>query len=584
MKKPEAKAGYESIRLSFSEKTTYEKIIAILFVPLVFVALYMVTGIISHTISDLNIPNEYRESANVLMTMELMKGNNPYALSALNGEYPPFIYLYGPLYSLITAGIGLLLKTIGVPFDVIALHYGVTFFCIMLASILAFLVVRQKTGTNTLAVAAFIFLINCSWRYNYVNAVPDSMGLAIMMLILFILSGKDFKGKEILCAFLTTAVFFTKQYYLLIAGTAVIFLFLFKGWKSMVKYLLSLGIFFAAVYFFLKSCCPLFETYMLYFAKGPGTGIASSVKRGDVKLSGAEYNFQQIMSLGGIFFMFFLTEFIACIHYLVRFVKEFRNRAAEDDAKGIRALRSAIARTGESIGVDSCDALMLIHMGVSGICLMYIGRNDGAWLSYYLELFMPALIMGALILFKKVSMYYSVNGIFGINIRTSLLILSGYLLFLTGITIMRADERLPISPLSEEDYQQWEAAETVLSENPGDMYLYPLLSYYGIHNDIYIYNSGQPFVVSERFYKSYHKHPDKMEKYPYAEDIFTSHFDYREEIKDRVRKGDYSLVSYIEGTDEVFDREDLSLKYRKCGKYALRTGRQIWDVELWVLN
>ncbi|MBQ9550168.1 MAG: hypothetical protein IJU87_05075 [Lachnospiraceae bacterium] len=575
-------AGLERIRLSFSEKSTYGKIIALMFLPLVFIALYILGGILSHTFTDLSIPNEYRECANVLMTEELMKGNNPYALSALNGEYPPFIYLYGPLYSLAVAGAGTLLKAVGLAPDIILLHYLMTFLFMLVSASLAFYPVWKKTGSMTLGLAAFIFLINCNWRYNYVNANPDSMGLCIMMLILFLLTVRDFKGKEILCALLTVAVFFTKQYFLLIAGTATAFFFLFKGIKCVLKYLISFGVLAAGTVALLKLTCPLFETYMLYFAKGPGTGIASTVKRGTVRMSGMEFNFQQIMSLGGIFLTFFIAEAVGCIYFLAAFIREWKKLKAEE-AAGTKGL-SAITEAGKNAGIDEFDLLMLIHMAVSGICLIYLGQNDGAWLSYYLELFMPALIMGALVLFKKFSMELSVKGLFGVNQRTSLLILSALFLMFIGFPISRADERLPVSPLSEEDHREWEEAEKVLNENDGDMYLYPLLGYYGIAKGIYIYNTGQPFVVSERFYKSYHRHPDKMEKYPYAENIFTSHFAFREKILDKVRKGEYSLVSYIEGTDEVFDRSDLSLKYEKAGEYKLRTGRQVWNTELWTLK
>ncbi len=575
------KAGYESIRLSFSKKSTYEKITAIMFLPLLAVALYLVTGILSHTFADVDIPNEYRESANVFMTMELLKGNNPYSLSSLNGDLPPMIYLYGPLYSLITAAFGLLLKAEGLLPDIVLLHYLVTFVCIIITAALGFMMTKKRTGSLTLGMAAFIFLIYCSWRYNFVNAVPDSMGLTIMVLILYILSEKDFKGKELLCAVLTAAVFFTKQYYLLIAGTAVIYLFLCKGIKNTLKYLISLAVIFLTTAFILKTTCPLYETYMLYFAKGPGKGVASVVKRGSVKMTGMEYNFSQIMSLGGIFVMFFLTELLCCVYFLVRFIKTWR-QSGEETAAGNVFKKTALVL--EKTGIEDYDILMLIHMAVSGICLLYIGQNDGAWLSYYLELFMPALILGALALFKKTSDPLSSKGFYKINHRTTLLILSGYLLIFLGFTVSKADERLPVSPLSEEDYSEWERAENVLNDNTGDMYLYPLLSYYGIHHDIYVYNTGQPFVVSEKFYKSYHKHPDMMERYPYAEDIFTSHFGYREKILQKVHNGEYSVVSYIEGMDEVFKREDLSIKYKKKGTFALRTGRQVWNVELWVLK
>ncbi len=576
-------AGYESIRPSFSEKSTFDKIIDIMLLPLLFYTAYLLWGILSHTFTDAGIPNEYRESANVLMTMEFMKGSNPYSLSALEGAYPPFIYLYGPLYPLIAAGIGSVLSACGVMPDIVLLHYMLTFVCIIASSVLAFFMVKKKTGSLTLGVVAFLFLIYCSWRYNYVNAVPDSLGLTIMMLILFLLTLRDFKGKEILCAFLSVSIFFTKQYFLLIAGTVTIFFFLFKGIKSVLKYLLSFGVFAAVTYGVLKITCPLFETYMFYLAKGPGSGIASTVKRGAEKMTGMEYNISQIMSLGGIFLMVFITEFICCLFYLRELIREWKASGGNEE-KTKTGIISRIAAAGKAAGIEEFDILMLIHMAVSGICLTYIGRNDGAWLSYYLELFMPALIMGALVAGKKMCTVLSERGLYGVNERTSMLILTGFFLIFLGFTIVRADERLPVSPLSEEDYGEWEKAEEVLSANPGDMYLYPLLGYYGIHNDIYIYNTGQPFVVSEKFYNSYRNHPEKQAKYPYAETVFSKHLEFREKIRDRVRNGEYSVVSYIEGTDEVFGRDDLTLKYEKCGSYALRTGRQVWKTELWKLK
>ena len=116
------KAGYESIRLSIMEW---------LLLPLIIYAAYLICGIVSHTFSDVLIPNEYREGANVFMTMELFKGNNPYSLASLNGELPPMIYLYSPLYSLVTGACGGLLSLMHVNVDLVLLHYGVTFFCII---------------------------------------------------------------------------------------------------------------------------------------------------------------------------------------------------------------------------------------------------------------------------------------------------------------------------------------------------------------------------------------------------------------------------------------------------------------------
>ena len=553
------KAGYESIRLSFINKTPFEKCLSFLTLPIVVYAVYLLYGILSHTILDSGIPNEYREAANVFMTMEFMEGKNPYALSSLGGELPPMIYVYGPLYSLVTAFIGSVFKTVGLNINIVSLHYGVTFFCILISALLSYIMVYKKTKRHCLAAAAFVFLINCSWRYNYVNAVPDALGLMIMMLILFLISKEEKRFTVVAAALLTALIFFTKQYYFLIAGTVTIYLFLSKGFKASVKYLVSLFLISASFVLILLSTCPLFTTYMLYLAKGPGKGVSSNVTRGSVKMTGMEYNFSQIMSLGGIFLFFFILEVIGVIYFARKFLMAKKKFVLPVNA------------------IESFDLLMIIHLFVSGVCLLYLGQNDGAWLSYYLELFMPALIMGALsflgIVFDSISERKST-------------VLSGaalsFFLILLIFTVYKSSIRLPLSPVSESDREEWKEAVKVLDENPGDMYLYPHLSYYGIENDIYVYNTGQPFVVSDRFYKSYHKHTEMMERYPYAEEIFTEHFAFRDKIRQRVLNGEYSVVSYIEDMDTVFDRDDLQSSYRKAGTFALRTGRQVWDTELWV--
>ena len=117
-------------------------------------------------------------------------------------------------------------------------------------------------------------------------------------------------------------------------------------------------------------------------------------------------------------------------------------------------------------------------------------------------------------------------------------------------------------------------------------YLYPLLAYYGIEEGQYIYNSGQPFVVSEKFYNKYLGSQSAQKYFPYARDIFEQHLNYRKEIVSRVLKGEYSLVTYIPDyeADEVFTAEELKQKYRLADTLTLRTGRQLWDVEFWVLK
>ncbi len=563
--KNDKKAGYESIRLFVREQLSgTRRIINLISIPVIIYLVWFIAGIFSHTIRDAGYPNEYREAANILLTKEFLAGNNPYSISALAGEFPPMVYLYGPLYSVVVAIVGSVVHA-----DLVLLHYIVTFVMILISAFLGSWIVAERTTTVTAPAAAFLFLITCHWRYNYVNAVPDSMALMLMIIVFFVLTRKRFRHKAIVCAILTIAALMTKQYFLLIAGTVTAWLFLFEKKRESFKYLFYLAVITGLSALFIQWKCPLFWTYLIYFAKGPGSGVAGTVTRGSVKMSGEAYNFQQIMSIGGMYLMLFVTETVGVI--LSFFCKK----------------------------LDRVDLLMLGHMAVAGICLLYIGKNDGAWLSYYLELFVPALVIGSFIMMEKVILPKGreLSKPWGFDIKLLKRAMSGlagkkwFLVLYTalyvvliGFTMFRTGTRLPVSPMEESDYEQWEEAEALLDANPGDMYLYPPLAYYGIRNGIYIYNTGQPFVITEKFYNRYLENSESQKNYPYAGEIFKSHLDYRKAIKDRVRKGEYSVVTCIKDYDEVFDEKDLKDKYRLEKTLTLRTGRWSWDVQFWVIK
>lgn len=529
-------AGYLRIRHSFTNDP-----VSLLTIPALIYILYLLAGILGHTFRDVNIPNEYREAANVLLTDEFLKGINPYSVDALKQDLPAMVYLYGPLYSLITAFLGLFIHI-----DLVLLHYMVTFACIIGSAFLAAKITAKYTKTPLGPVLAFLFLINCHWRYSYVNAVPDSMGLFIMVLILYFLSKDSMRFRPFVIALLTVMVFFTKQYFLLIAGTATAYFFLFISKKDCFKYLGFMAAIAGAVAGFIQLKCPLFWSFVIYFAKGPGKGISGTVTRGTVKMSGEAFNFAQIMSIGGMFLVFFIAATVLIL--LTIFKKK----------------------------LEKIDFLLFGHMAVAGICLLYIGQNDGAWLSYYLELFVPALIIEALILMERWKPEAGKNAKY--------IIFSAFYLLLMCFTIYRTDTRLPKSQMTAEDYQAWDEALAVLDENKGDMYLYPLLAYYGVKNDIYVYNSGQPFVITQKFYDRYLKSESAQKNFPYAGELFRQHLEYRDEIKNKVQNGEYSVVSYIRDNDEVFDESDLSMKYKKEKTLTLRAGRWTWDVEFWTLK
>lgn len=543
-------------------------IINLLAVPVVLYTGYLLVMIMYASFGGAAYPNEYREAANIQLTQWLLEGRNPYALSNLSEKVPGMIYLYGPFYSVVTAFFGLFLKV-----DIVLLHLIVTFLAVLLTGFLMAVIVWKHSVTITAPLTAFLFGLLCHWRWgSFVSAAPDSFGLMLLVLGLFLLSAKEMKGRPYLTAVVTVACFFTKQYYVMFFATAFVY-FLFLKKKDAVKYVLSVIGIFACAAIFLTITCPLFWSYAIYLMKGTGGGVSTGK-------SGATYSQSQTMYIGGMFLFLFMTAAADAVRTVI-FKRGIRLGFQWKDADA--PLFTVRVSNPEEYGRRNImvDLLLWGHMAVAGICLLYIGRNNGAWISYYLQLFMPALMMVSLMAadnfgvekkfrYAKVFRYASV-------VLYSCLIL---------VTIIKTSTRLSVNLLTDEERSNWEEAYEMLetAAEEGDTYYMPILCFYAFSHNKYAYNTGQPFVVSEVFYDEWKGSPLYQRLFPYAGDIFEQNLVFRETIVEKVREGGYALVTDIEDTDIVFTQEDLRGKYKKANRWKLRTGRQTWDVDFWVLK
>ena len=166
------------MREKFSRKNLIYNLMAI---PILVYTVYLLFTIASTTFVDDKYPNEYREAVNIQLTEAFMQGENPYSLDNLKAEQPGVFYLYGPVYSLFTAGIGMV-----IPVDIFLLHYIVTLSAMLLSAGLVAIMVGEHTKTITAPAFAFLLIILCHWRYGYVNAIPDSFALCLSIIILFL--------------------------------------------------------------------------------------------------------------------------------------------------------------------------------------------------------------------------------------------------------------------------------------------------------------------------------------------------------------------------------------------------------------
>ena len=225
--------------------------------------------------------------------------------------------------------------------------------------------------------------------------------------------------------------------------------------------------------------------------------------------------------------------------------------------------------------------LLIIHIFVASAALIYLGRNDGAWLSYYLQLLMPAVIIYAFIIIEEIA---------GRADRKAELVCSMVLFaMMIFFTIYRTNSRMAVYSVSSEEEADWDRAYGILDNycEKGEVYYYPLLEFNALKNDQYFYNNGHATVVTTWFRGEWIAVKWEPVLFPYAYRVMVKNLEYQDEIKDKIKKGEYSLVTYIEGADmspggERFNTGDLAEgRYEKIDTITLKAGRMSYDVQFW---
>ncbi len=497
--------------------------------------IFLLYGMADASFSEMSVPNEYQEVSNVQMTEAFLSGQNPYAFfDAVEQEKPGTVYAYGPLYPLLTALFCRLL-----PIDHIFAHYLISFLSMLAAAALGAWMVREQTETLLPPVSAFLLIINCTWRYGYVNAVPDALAFLWVMLVFFVETRKNFRGREVVEVILVIAAVYTKMY----MGYIALPLFLCKlihDKKAAVRFaaegIVLMTVFTAAVTF----CCPLLWTFSVFIPVGPWgitdeeyASVVNRISMTDTNQlkdvievltfqntedpsGGLGYEMLQLRSLIGMFLFFYIAVFAGvCEHIKKRFSE-----------------------------MSYFQWLMLMNLAVSVPVLFVLGTNSGAWLSYYLQIQVPALVMYAVVYAeqkclsqkKRVLQAASVTGVFLA------------LLF----TIYRTDRRLPYYYMTGEQKQIWTDTYALLDRylEEGEIYYSPVLAFHAEKNRQYYYNNG--FVGgsgSRRRYAEWLLRKWEQIVFPGAGRFMQKHISFQDEIRRRIQMGEYALITVIEGED-----------------------------------
>lgn len=458
------------------------------------------------------IPTEYRDWGSIDLSNALYDKSSPYSLSA----GPPFFYIYGAFFPLLAGGLSSLLHI-----DVFLLTKLLVFACIVLTALVIASEIFDLSGQPFLAILGFAATL---WTGSISNAAfilnPASCGLFIVVLTLSQIRKSQSFSSILIVAAGTVLAFYTKQYFVYIFAPIIIFLFINSGLKKSLTYgSLFIGIFALSTLLISLIFPSYFYATILaqFYAVGGGWGHARS----------------QLI----LFFNQYWPLIILLFMYLWR-------RARKD------------------ISYNKGENLYLLVLLIAGLCLIPLGRNTGAFLSYYYQLALPALIIIGLISLAK--------------LRSK----TASTFFITGIMIFSIfhGELLGLRPIySEQALQRWSFAKKIIADIPGPKLisspiLAPIMGYSLLldngHTECYV-GLEAPSTLLDTLFPKRHLY-------------FNAFKTYFNTIDSQIARKNFKLIAVTKDFHPMIPQSTLEANYFKLEVINLQTGGQTWVTEFWL--
>ena len=549
---------------------------------------FFVARVLYGVLISADYPRELLEPSNIALTRAFLTGKIPYTLDSLSYEVPAINYEYPFVSSLLAAGIVALSGC-----RIVTAHYIISTLAFLGTGVLGYLIIKPYSRTSLAPVAGAILFMMCHWRFGFISAAPDDLGLFLFVLTLYISISEKISYKPLICATLTTVCFYTKQYFVFVALGIFVYMLLYSKKEAVKFFLWTCGIN-IIVAVLISLFWPLYWTYTFFFLyngtfSGIGFGLSSL--------------FEQMKYLSAIFIGMFGVLIGALGWLIVKNVKSRKVETASDRAgkieteavneskaefadKNIDAedgRQKDLARKGfiksvlERVQANDALSLFVIEIPVMFLPLIFFGRNDGAFLSYFLQLWMPSIIVVTLIVLEKIA---------GENEKQWFALAYG---IIVAFTVLFSYLKLPFHILTKEEKAVWEEALDTVREyrQKGDVYYASEFAYLAADNgddDIFCGHDGE---VSEVSLETWNNSPLCQKLFPYADDIIKKNVDYKNNLSIKAFNAKYSLITFVEdyclNFSGAFIDENLPF-YTKIGEYTLQTGNMPYTVTFYKLK
>ncbi len=510
-----------------NEKTVYKCItLAILAFTVFFACRIFYAGILA-----LPYPKELLEPSNIALTRLFMEGESPYSLSALRRTPPAVNFDYPFLNSLLAAGIAKITGS-----SPVTAHFAVSLVCILASAVIGFVIVAGYSKTTVAPSLASLLFMFCHWRFGYISAAPDDLGLCLMMLTMLAAVSGYVKHKPFWCAVGITLCFYTKQYFAAVLVGIFIYMFLYSK-REALKLLIWIAVINAAVAFAVSLAWPLYWTYSMFFmyvgaVTGAGNGLLNFL--------------EQMKYLIVSFAVLFAVLAVAAAQFIK---KVFGTRKSPG-----------------SIRIEENDAysFFAVQIPVMLIPLFILGRNDGAFISYFLQLWMPSIVVVTLVWIEKKKDLVKEN-----------IFISAYIA-VAAFSMYFGFGKLPLHIITPAEQATWEKALSYIESygEQGDIFYSRSLSFEAFDNDNGECVCGHDAEVLGSHTRELIGNSEAIQEvFPNALAISDNNIRHHDIISEKTASGQYALITFEEPglystlTDEVcensgyecIDRLDLQL-------------------------
>ncbi|MBR5766202.1 MAG: hypothetical protein IKX95_05405 [Lachnospiraceae bacterium] len=529
-----------------NEKPVYK----IFTVILILFSAYFVSWVFRGLLIGLDYPKEMFEQSNINLTNAFLSGRNPYLIANMTGpgQEPPIVYVYPFLNSLIASGLAFIMGG-----NAVLAQYILSFAVMIGTGLLGAGIVSRYSRSTIGPTLAFIMLMFCHWRYGYTGAAPDGMGLFITMLTLYMAVRPNVKYRALWCSIGIVLTFYTKQYFAAVCVSIFLYMWFYSK-KEALKLFLCCVLFTAASIAVTAAFWPLYWDYTIVLMKYSSNAVSgNSAAANGGGGSGFSYYFEQLSYLSRIF----AGLYIAAAAALILRMKDRKTAAETSETKE-----------------GNADLLFGIQIPVQLLVLMYFGRHDGAYLTYFLQLLFPSVIIFSIILTERVNQNHAKN-----------LYFCGYVL-IALFSVYFGWRKLPMHLLSEDEKAVWKSAYKLMDEyrEKGEIRNYYTTAFDGVKKGDSTFATGHDgHAYNKKYHERWSENKLDQKLFPHAGILFEEYAGYKEEVLKRIENGEYSLITYPADPYGYFIPKDLLIQsgYQRIDMMDLRVGNMVYTTEFW---